>query len=150
MLDIARSFESAIADGRAVMTTTEIVLPEVNHAIQRTLARMVLAGGQLRLALQNLLPMAIEAILTRPDQKSEERRLLLEAVGDAVLAGLNLEDAMRRTRMLTQRFGDGNELDLPVAEMVEPLEGVVEELDRLLETIYRRLQTEIAEELPRR
>lgn len=150
MLDIARSFESAIADGRAVLTTTEIVLPEVNHAIQRTLARMVLAGGQLRLALQNLLPMAIEAILTRPDQRSEERRLLLEAVGDAVLAGLNLEDAMRRTRMLTQRFGDGNELDLPVAGMVEPLEGVVEELDRLLETIYRRLQTEIAEELPRR
>ncbi len=150
MLDLARSFESAIADGRAVMTTTKIVLPEVNHAIQRTLARMVLAGGQLRLALQNLLPIAIEAILTRPDQQSEERRLLLEAVGDAVLAGLNLEDAMRRTRMLTQRYGDGNELDLPVAEMVEPLEGVVEELDRLLGAIYRRLQTEIAEETPRR
>ena len=111
---------------------------------------MVLAGGQLRLSLQNLLPMAIEAILTRPDRQSEERQLLLEAVGDAVLAGLSLEDAMRRTRMLTQRYGDGNDLDLPVAEMVEPLEGVVEELDRLLEAIYRRLRTEIAEELPRR
>ncbi len=144
MTGLIRNFDTAISDGRALMVTLQTVGPEFGSGIQRTLARMVLAGGQLRLATQNLLPLAIEAITTSPDARSEARQMLLEAVGDAVLAGITLEDAMRRTHMLTRVYGDG---DLPVAEMVEPLDRVVSELDRLLESIYRRLRLEIDEDL---
>ena len=73
--------------------------------------------------------------------------MLLEAVGDAVLASLDLEDAMRRTRMLARAQQGVENPTLPVADLVDQLERVVGELDRLLDAIYRRLRMEIAEDL---
>ena len=150
MQDITTNLDAAIADGRRAIDALMDVAPETRRAMQRTLARMVLAGGQLRMATQNLVPVAVEAILVSPDRRSEERRMLLEAVGDAVLAGLDLEDAMRRTRMLARAQQGVEDPALPVADLVEPLERVVGELDRLLDAIYRRLRMEIAEDLPDR
>ena len=139
-LDLQNALE--VAEAAAIRLRT--LSPEVSVGLARTMARMVLAGGQLKLATQDLLPLALEAITTRPDRASLSRRLLLESTNDVVLAGMDLRDAARRLERSSRSPGSdpGNVSD--------PRPGVMEALQRLEQTLERlgdRLRDEIEGEL---
>ncbi|MEE2971964.1 MAG: hypothetical protein VX672_02475, partial [Planctomycetota bacterium] len=70
---------AAQRDAAAIATRTGILTPEVRDGLARSMARMVLAGGQLKRAIEDLLPLAIDAVTTRPNRASESRRRLHEA-----------------------------------------------------------------------
>lgn len=93
---VADDLQHSMDLARSVATRSRPIAPEVSEGLDRTRARMVLAGGQLRQALEDLVPLALQAITTRPDEASESRRLLLESTNDVVLAGMELRDAARR------------------------------------------------------
>jgi hypothetical protein len=105
---------------------------------------MTLAGGQLVLAFDNLLPMALEAILVSPDAASESRRRTLEAVEDAVLAGSNLRDAARRLENFATMNQPLLESKPELAPLVtEPLADAVTDLERMLQRLAEVLRREI-------
>lgn len=135
---------NATMDAESVSIRLRKLSPEISDDLNRTLARMVLAGGQLKLAINDLLPLAIEAISTRPDRASLSRRLLLESTNDVVLAGMDLRDAARRLDALSRSPESTRGEDL------EPRPGLGEALQRLERTLERlgeRLRLEIEGEL---
>lgn len=144
----ARAIGTAREDLASTRTRVELLGPEVLDGLARTMARMVLAGGQLSRAIDDLLPLAVEAITTHPDRDSENRRALLEAVGDAVQAGTEVRDAARRLETLSSTanalpLGDP-EFD---ASLAENLEERVEDLERILDALDALLRAEIESEI---
>ena len=135
-------FESAMLDAEAASQRLALLAPEAGDGLRRTLARMVLAGGQLRLALDGILPLALEAITTSPDRRSVSRRRLLESIEDTVDAVADVQDAARRLDMLAT-LADALPSGEPVfdARVSEELDARLAELDRLLEALSRLVRT---------
>jgi hypothetical protein len=139
-----RDLISAVDESRRLIGTTKELLPEFAASIRPSMARMTLAGGQLVLAFDNLLPMALEAILVSPDAASESRRRTLEAVEDAVLAGSNLRDAARRLENFATMNQPLLESKPELAPLVtEPLADAVTDLERMLQRLAEVLRREI-------
>lgn len=140
----ALDLRNAMEDAESVSIRLRGISPEISDGLSRTLARMVLAGGQLKLAIKDLLPLAIEAITTRPDRASLSRRLLLESTNDVVLAGMDLRDAARRLDWLSRspESSQGDDVD-PRPSLGEALQR----LERTLERLGGRLRDEIEGEL---
>lgn len=139
---------AALEDLGATRTRLSLLAPDLSDGLARTMARMVLAGGQLARAIDDLLPLALEAITTRPDRASASRRQLLEAVADAVQAGTDVRDAARRMDTLARDaeampLGDET-LDATTAER---LDRRVDDLERLLEVLSDHLRLEIEREI---
>lgn len=148
LVDARRSLSSARTDLDAARIRLGLLGPEISDGLARTMARMVLAGGQLARATQDLLPLAIEAITTNPDRASENRDALLDAIGDVVDAGTEIRDAARRLETLSA----APNAMLPADEALddaasEILERRVADLERLLDALDARLRAEIAPEL---
>ncbi len=145
VLQAARSdLESAMIDAEAASTRLRMLAPEIGDGLQRTMARMVLAGGQLRMALNDLVPLALRAITISPDRRSVSRRLLLESVNDIVSAIAEVRDAARRLDTLSRLADEmpSGEPDFD-ADVAASLEARVEALEGLLESLGVRLQAEI-------
>lgn len=132
--------QSAMNDLNSIATRFKVYAPEFSDGIARMLARLVLAGGQLKIAFDDLLPVILEAITTRPDRASTSRRLLLEAVDDTVLAGINLRDAARRLERLERLRRIGKD---PGDSPVPSLEDDVTHFERMVEALAERLRQEI-------
>jgi hypothetical protein len=136
--------DSAMLDARAANLRLQSLAPEVGDGLRRTMARMVLAGGQLRLALNDLLPLALKAITVSPDRRSLSRRQLLESVNDTVNAISDVRDAARRLDVLAG-IADEMPSGAPAFDrnVASELETRVAELERLLDALAIRLQDEI-------
>ncbi len=144
LLAAKADFESAVIDAQAASVRLGLLAPELGDGLQRTMARMVLAGGQLRLALNDLVPLALKAITISPDRRSASRRRLLESVNDTVSAVADVRDAARRLdtlAVLADEMPSGN----PAfdANVAATLDARVAELERLLDALGARLQAEI-------
>jgi hypothetical protein len=139
-----RDLISAVDESSRLIGTTKELLPELSASIRPSMARMTLAGGQLVLAFDNLLPMVLEAILVSPDADSESRRRTLEAVEDAVLAGSNLRDAARRLENFATMNRPLLESKPELAPLVvEPLADAVTDLEEMLQRLAEVLRREI-------
>ena len=132
--------QSAISDLNSIATRFELYAPEFSDGLARMLARLVLAGGQLKLAINDLLPIVLEAFTTNPNRASMSRRLLLEAVDDTVLAGINLRDAARRLERLERLRRNGED---PGDTPVPSLEDGVAHFERMVDALAERLRQEI-------
>ena len=120
-----------LADGTALLS-------EASNSIPKALANMKLAGGQLTLAFENLLGLALEAIMISPDVDSETRRRLLEAVNSAVRAGMDARLAADRMRNLTKIDPSRFEADPDsLNAFVEPFQAAVNRLDAILDQLSR-------------
>jgi hypothetical protein len=107
---------------------------------------MTLAGGQLVLVFDNLLPIVIEAILVSPDSSSESRRRTLEAVQDAVMAGSTLRDAARRLDSFATLNQPLLKLNPDLAPLVsDPLSDAIADLEKMLHRLAEVLRREIQE-----
>ncbi len=135
---------SAVRDAEAARDRLDLLAPEVADGLRRTMARMVLAGGQLKHAINDLIPLAIEAITTTPDARSRSRRRLLESVNDTIESVADVRDAARRLDTLADLADDlpnGNPaFDVDAAAA---LDDRVATLERLLDALAARLQAEI-------
>lgn len=144
-LALAREdLQAAQRDAAAVSTRVEVLMPEVADGLARSMARMVLAGGQLKRATEDLLPLAIDAVTTRPNGASESRRRLHEATDDAVLAGVALRDAARRLQTVERLRGAElrrASIDLP------SLDDAIERFERTIAALAERLRREISNDL---
>ena len=127
-------------DLNAIATRFKIHAPELSDGIARMLARLVLAGGQLKLAVNDLFPIVLEAITTRPDRASDSRRLLQEAVDDTVLAGIDLRDAARRLERLERLHRNGED---PGGAPIPSLEDAVTRFEKMVDALAERLRREI-------
>ena len=134
--------QSAMTDLNSMATRFELYAPEFSDGIARMLARLVLAGGQLKIVFDDLLPVALEAITTHPDRASMSRRLLMEAVDDTVLAGINLRDASRRLARLERLRRIGVD---PGDTPVPSLEADVTHFERMVDALAERLRKEITD-----
>ena len=136
---------SALEDAESVRVRLQKLGPEASEGLARTMARMVLAGGQLKRAIDDLLPLAIEAVLTRPNRASASRRLLLEAGNDAVEAGLQLRDAARRLEMLDRLrpLLDPDATLPPIPDLDEATDRLSDTLDRLAERLREVIEQEL-------
>jgi len=144
-LQTARNdLESAVRDAEAAATRLSSLAPEAEDAMRRTMARMVLAGGQLRRALDDLLPLALRAISVSPDRRSTSRRLLLESVDDGIRSIADVRDAARRLDMLLE-LADALPSGDPAfdAGITAELDARVAELEDLLDALATRLRDEI-------
>ena len=142
LLRVRRDAMQAMMDSERLFAEGTAVVSEAATSIPDMLANMKLAGGQLALAFDDLLGLVLEAIMIAPDADSEARRRLLEAVGHAVQAGMDVRLAADRMRNLAKLdpsfFEDQPELR---TSCVEPFQAAV---DRL-ETTLDRLATMLAE-----
>ena len=136
---------SALEDAESVRVRLQELGPEASEGLARTMARMVLAGGQLKRAIDDLLPLAIEAVLTRSNRASASRRLLLEAGNDAVEAGLQLRDAARRLEMLDRLrpLLDPDATLPPIPDLDEATDRLSDTLDRLAERLREVIEQEL-------
>ena len=136
--------ESAMQDAESAWVRIRLLAPEASEVLQRTMARMVLAGGQLRRALNDVLPLAVQAITITPDRRSLSRRRLLESVNDVMGAITDVRDAARRletvARLADERPSAAFTFD---AESTAELDARVADFERLLDALEVRLQTEI-------
>jgi hypothetical protein len=141
-----RELISTIDESRRLIGTTKELLPEFAASIEPSMARMTLAGGQLVLVFDNLLPIVIEAILVSPDSSSESRRRTLEAVQDAVMAGSTLRDAARRLDSFTTLNQPLLKLNPDLAPLVsDPLSDAIADLEKMLKRLVEVLRREIQE-----
>ena len=141
-----RELISAIDESRRLIGTSKELLPEFAASISPSMARMTLAGGQLVLVFDNLLPIAIEAILVSPDSSSESRRRTLEAVQDAVMAGSTLREAARRLDNFATLNQPMLELNPDLAPLVtDPLVDAIADLEKMLQRLAEVLRREIQE-----
>ncbi len=144
----ARALASARDDLASIQTRAELLGPEVSDGLARTMARMVLAGGQLSQAIDDLLPLALQAISTHPDRESEHRRALLEAVGDTLQAGTEVRNAARRLETLSSTANA-----MPLGDprfdeaLSETLEARVTDLEKMLDALDALLRAEVESEI---
>lgn len=139
-----RDLISAVDESRRLLGTTDEILPEIAASIRPSMARMTLAGSQLVLAFDDLLPLAIEAVLVSPDVKSESRDRMLEAVQDAVFAGGDLRDAASRLENFASMNQALLESNPDLAPLVtEPLTTSITELETMLQRLAEVLRREI-------
>ena len=136
--------ESAMIDAQAAATRLRMLGPEAGDGLQRTMARMVLAGGQLRMALNDLVPLALKAITISPDRRSASRRRLLESVNDTLSAIADVRDAARRLDTVA-RLADALPSGTPAfdEDVAAALDARVSDLERLIDALGVRLQAEI-------
>lgn len=145
VLEIRRASLQAVMDSERVLTEGTEMLSEASTSIPHSLANMKLAGGQLALAFDDLLGLALEAILISPDVDSETRRRLLEAVGLAVRAGMDVRLAADRMRTLTEvdpSFFEARPEAL--STYVEPFQTAVDRLETMLDHLSRTLAEAVA------
>ena len=141
---VALDLQSAMTDAESVATRTRNLAPEISAGLNRTTARMVLAGGQLKAALEDLVPLVIEALTTRPDRASESRRRLLESTNDVVLAGMELRDAARFLEEASRRGRAGHRRDsAPAPNLDESLILLEETMNRLAERLRQEIEAEL-------
>ena len=141
---VALDLQSALEDASSIAIRTRSLRPEVSDGLSRTMARMILAGGQLKLAMNDLAPMAIKAITTRPDRASESRRLLLESTNDVVLAGMQLRDAARFLEQASRRGrADVHRESDPPPNLDQSLRTLEETMDRLAERLRREIEADL-------
>ena len=139
-----RDLTSALDESRRLLDTADEIMPEIAASIRPSMARMTLAGGQLVLAFDDLLPLAIEAVLVSPDVNSESRRRMLEAVEDAMLAGGDLRDAASRLENFASMNRPLLESNPDLAPLVtEPLKTSITELETMLQRLAEVLRREI-------
>ncbi len=139
-----RDLTSALDESRRLLGTTNEVMPEIAASIRPSMARMTLAGGQLVLAFDDLLPLAIEAVLVSPDVNSESRRRMLEAVQNAMFAGGDLRDAASRLENFASMNRPLLESNPDLAPLVtEPLRTSITELETMLQRLAEVLRREI-------
>ena len=141
---VALDLQSAMADADSIAIRTRALAPEISKGLNRTTARMVLAGGQLKRAMNDLLPLAIEAITIRPDRNSESQRLLLESTNDVVLAGMQLRDAARFLEEASRRgrAGTTREFD-PPPNLDQSLRHLEKTMDRLAERLRQEIEADL-------
>jgi hypothetical protein len=138
VLQIRRASLQAVLDSERVLADGTTLLSEASTSIPKALANMKLAGGQLTLAFENLLGLALEAIMISPDVDSETRRRLLEAVNSAVRAGMDARLAADRMRNLTKIDPSRFEADPDsLNAFVEPFQAAVNRLDAILDQLSR-------------
>lgn len=107
------SIDIVVADAKqAIAATTDIVnqikilIPEVQASWDGTIARTVLAGGQLSRLKSSLFQSGLRALVFKPDEASWSRRQLLEAIEDVVLATISLRQASATLEELANRHPD--------------------------------------------
>ena len=141
---VALDLQAAMQDADSIATRFQGLAPDISDGLNRTMARMVLAGGQLKRAMNDLLPLAIEAITTRPNRSSESMRLLFESTNDVVLAGMQLRDAARFLEEVSRRgqAGASRESD-PPPNLDESLRILQETMNRLAERLRQEIEAEL-------
>jgi hypothetical protein len=140
VLEIRRDSLQALADSERLLADGRIAVSEVGTSIPVMLANMKLAGGQLALAFDDLLGLALEAIMIAPDADSATRRRLLEAVDTSVRASMDVRLAADRMRTITE-LDPSFVADHPEAttSFIEPFQTAVDRLEATLEQLSRTL-----------
>ena len=140
VLQIRRESLQAALDAERLFADGSAVLSEASSSIPKILANMKLAGGQLTLALDDLLGLALEAIMIAPDVDSATRRRLLEAVDLSVRAGMDVRMAADRIRNLAE-LDPSFLADQPGApnSRVEAFQTAVDRLEAILDQLSRTL-----------
>ena len=141
---VALDLQSAMEDADSVAIRARMLAPEISDGLNRTMARMVLAGGQLKRAIKDLVPLAIEAITTRPNRASLSRRRLLESTNDVVMAGMQLRDAARFLEVASRQDRSGVARDsMPPPNLDESLRLLEETMNRLAERLRQEIETDL-------
>lgn len=138
VLRIRRASLEAVLDSERLLADAAVLLDEASTSIPHSLANMKLAGGQLALAFEDLLGLALEAIMISPDVDSETRRRLLEAVDQAVRAGMDVRIAADRMRNLTSLEPSFFEAQPDALDAyVQPFQDAVNRLETILDQLAR-------------
>ncbi len=145
LLQIRRASLAAVLDSERLLAEGVAIRSEISTSIPQTLANMKLAGGQLALAFDDLLGLALKAIMISPDVDSEMRRRLLEAVDSSVRAAMDVRLAADRVRTLVGHdpavLENGPEA---LRAHVESFQTAVDRLETITQGLARTLAEAVA------